>query len=235
MLLTPDQQAEQTADHHGDEHAGPARPVAPEQDGGQQRDAGRCGGINVEIRQLPVEIDPGVHEGLTGWQCYPDVMLELAGGDQDGGPRGKADHHTMGDEIDQLAHARQTEGQLESACEEGQCQHHADEFRTAGDREGLYRGQYHDGNRSRGSRNQVMGGTEQARHDRRYDGGVKTVLRRQAGDQRKGNTLGQHDHRTGNTRKEIGPQRLPAKQRPPAQEGKYPVPPQVGNIEWIHG
>ncbi len=175
-----------------------------------------------------------MHEGLARRQLHTNIMLELTGGDEDGGTRGKADHHAVGDEIDQLAHACQAEGQLKSAGEEGQGQHHIDEIRAAGHREGLDRGQYHDGNRGGGPRDQVTRRTEQSRHDRRHDGSIETVLRRQAGDQGKSNTLGQHDDGAGKTRKEIGPQRLPAKQRPPPQKREYPAPLEVGHFEYTH-
>jgi len=47
---------------------------------------------------------------------------------------------------------------------------------------------------------------------------LQTVLRRQAGDDREGNALGEHDDRAGDPGQEIGFQRTPRDLRPPVEK-----------------
>ena len=52
-------------------------------------------------------------------QGQPEKVLELAGANEDGGAGGEADHHRMGDEVDQGAEAGESHDQLEQAHHHG--------------------------------------------------------------------------------------------------------------------
>ena len=128
----------------------------------------------------------------------PKKFFDLAAGDQQCRAGGKADHHGMGDEIDQHAHARQPQNQLEQAGKEGQGQHHADELRRAGFGQDVrIDGEYGDGNRGGRPGNQMPAGAEQGGDDGRHHRGIEAVFGRHAGDGGKGHALRQHDHGAG--------------------------------------
>ena len=160
-----------------------------------------------------------------------EEILHLAGGDQQRGTGGEADHHGMRDEIDQHAHARQAQDQLEQAGEEGQGQHHADELRRAGFGERAHRGEYRDGNRGGRAGNQMPAGAEQGGDDGRHHGGIQAVFRRHAGDGGEGHALRQHDHRAGDAGDQVGLVGVVVDHRPPAQKGKNLVKPELAGKE----
>ncbi|MNP30805.1 hypothetical protein D3C76_1238970 [compost metagenome] len=140
--------------------------------------------------------------GLAG-QVHAQQVRQLAQGDDDGGAEGEAEHHGMGDEIDQRAEAQKTQQQLEDAAKEGQQQHQGNVVGTAGDGQRTDAGVEHDGNGRGRATDQVPGRAPQAGDQHRHDGGVQAVFSGQAGDQGVGDRLRQSQDRTAEADQQV--------------------------------
>ena len=149
-------------------------------------------------------------------------MLHLARGDEDGGARREPHDHGMGDEIDQCAQPGQAEGQLIYPRQEGEGQYNPDVSLRTRFGQGADGGEDDNGDGGGGAGYQMKGGTEKGCHHGGDDGGVKTVFRREPGDHCKSDALGQDDDGAGESGQKICPERIPADEIPPAQEGEDP-------------
>ena len=215
-----EQTGHQAADDHGHNHE---RDLGPAALGENTRGQGHQADTEdrpVDTADLQEQLAEDLHQRGAAHDLDAEKVADLAGHDQQGRARGKADDHAVRDEIDQGAHARQSQRQLEHPGEEGQGQDHAD---VLGRTRFVLRCQHgedrHRDGRGRAA-HQVQAGTEQGGDDGRHHGRIQAVFRRQPGNGGKGHALRQHHQRPGRSGHEVVAQGVPVDHRPPAQEGK---------------
>ena len=156
-------------------------------------------------------------------QFQPHQARQLAQGDDHGGAAGKADHHRVGDEIDQRAEAQHAQQPLEHAAEKGQQEDQADVVAAARHGHGADGGVEDDGDGRRGPADEVPGRTPQAGDQHRHDGRVQPVLGRQAGDQGVGDGLRQGQDRAAEAHQQVAAYAAASLPGQPAQEGQQSV------------
>ena len=227
-LAQPDIQdlGDDAADNHRHDHVRNLLDVAAGEDARHQGDDADTGDPGVDVAGLRNELMDDLVEGRAARDPDAEEIAHLTGGDQDGGAGGEADDHRVRDEIDQCAHARQSQDQLEHADQESERQHQADVVRRA--RLGLVGkgGEDGDGDRRGRAGDEMPGGAEERADHCRHHRCIEAVLRRQAGDGGEGDALRKDDQCAGEARQQVVLCRLPIDQRPPEQEGKQLAQPE---------
>ncbi len=153
----------------------------------------------------------------------PEDLVELRGGDDDGGGVGETVHHWVGEEVDHQPEAGDAEQQLEGADQESEEDGVGHELLAAGSRQGLQGGRRHQGDDRHRTGGELTAGAEQVGDHGRQERGVEAVVGGQAGELRIGHGLWDQHQGDSHTCDEVPPDGVGVQLPGPRQEGEDPL------------
>ena len=154
-VLRVEESRHPAAHHHGDNHVRQLGQIAFGQNPRNQCDRPHREHPRLSVEDVAAELEEHFVEVRTARDVQAKEVLDLAGGDQDGGARRETDDDRVGDEVHQSAEPGQTHGQLDQSGQQSEREDQAHKLCAAGFGQRADRGKYHNRNCGRGPRYQM--------------------------------------------------------------------------------